>query len=60
MRSFSILYRGFNVDFNGSATFNVYWDGMNIDAFTNYVESEADALVAAFEWIDEQIECGSY
>ena len=42
---------------NGSATFNVFWDGQNIDVFTVYgtadgdsyrcTEAEADAAVAS-------------
>lgn len=50
---FSVLYKGYTIDYNGSATFNVYYDGVNVDCFTNYVDSNGEAFQAILEWIDE-------
>ena len=53
MEPFSVIYRGYEVDYNGSATFNVYVDGRNIDCFTNHANSNAEALDAIIDYIDE-------
>lgn len=53
MVPFSVLYRGYEIDYNGSATFNVYVGGRNVDCFTNYVDSNTEAFEAIIEWIDE-------
>lgn len=60
MRQFSVLYRGYNVDYNGSLTFNVYYGGNVVDAFTAYPDNEGEAFQDILEWIDSQIECGNY
>jgi hypothetical protein len=48
------------VDYNGSLTFNVYYGGQILDAFTAYPTNEGEAFQDILEWIDEQIECGNY
>lgn len=51
---FSVLYKGYSIDYNGSATFNVYVNGRAIDQFTVYdIADKGEAFQHILEWIDE-------
>lgn len=50
---FSVLYHGYEVSFNGSATFNVYYAGKPVDSFTCYCDSRSEAFDAIMDWVDE-------
>lgn len=50
---FTITYRGVTITWNGSATFNVFRDGINIDAFTAYPTDKHDAARIIINTIDD-------
>jgi len=48
-----------NIDivWNGSATFNIFVDGNNVNCFTQYdIETEEQARQAADEWLAMELE----
>ena len=41
------------VEWNGSATFNVYYCGENVDCFTHYGATPDNWQDIAVEWVDQ-------
>jgi hypothetical protein len=51
-----LLTDNIRIDWNGSATFNVYAFGVETDAFTVYgITNNSDAELAAKEWYWENV-----
>ena len=45
------------IEWNGSATYNVFNGGKNVNCFTNYsAKTMEQAQVIADEWLEEQVE----
>ena len=45
------------IEWNGSATFNVFNGGKNVNCFTDYsAKTTEQAQVIADEWLEEQLE----
>ena len=45
------------IEWNGSATFNVFTDGKNVNCFTDYnCKTMEQAQQSADEWLEEQLQ----
>ena len=45
------------IEWNGSATFNVFTDGRNVNCFTDYnCKTMEQAQKSAEEWVEEQLQ----